>query len=635
MLIVATALVFLYFGWACACRLARGREHAPLEPVVWAVVIAFCSWLASLWIFALLHVVFAPVLLVRTLLFGVAGVLLTRVVGDAGGTRRVPLVWAGAGVVLLAWSAFILWRGSVLPPLSHDALSYHLPKAILLAQHHGLAAFDALDPRAGRLPVNYELLLSEFLVLTKSDALTEWLSLPFYLGLVACAGAFAQRWWPHLGTSGAAAAAILTGGVPVLLLHSGAHKNDLMTAFGAAAGLLTAGRWISTRERFAILLSIASFALAFGTKPHGIIAAVALLPFLAVAWWKTDRRLREFAVALGFALICLTLLGGVAYVASQNGTDGVSSARRPVPGATSLPVVYGDWSNLWEGPYVLLAAPFSSNEMALRVPWQEQPWFWRRYDLYISHAGIPFSLAVLALPFALLRWRGEGASRERNAIVFASLLAFVFMLPVAFSPHGFYAISLPRYVAFLYPVVFGFVVPPLTGAVARATALMAMVAACGSFVWYAAWNVAFDDFVPPRYLRYALDHPGTRVIPFDPNRAASVLDRAAGSRDRVAVETAYSAWLLPAFGADLQRPVELFTAGSAVPEDARWVAIDHGYDVIWGHSALRDLSQVRRFGWKGGAGSADPRIAALLRDPRYEVVFYNRAKSQAVFRRVH
>lgn len=640
MLIVATAVAFLFFGWECACRLARDRESAPLERLTWALCIAFGVWLGTLWIFALLHLLTPAVLLTRTAIVGCAAVVMRGRRGAAARDFSLSGPAIGVLVLIVAWCAFILWRGAIIPPLSHDALSYHLPKAVFYAREGGFHVIDALDARARNLPVNYELLLSELVAIDGSDRYTEWLSTIFYAGLIVTAGALAQRWWPRRGYA-VAMVCLLTAGVPVVLLHSGAHKNDIMTAFFIVAGLVTAGRWLTTRERFALLLSIASLAIAVGTKPHAAVAALALVPFLAWRWWPMPNRWRELAIAVVFACAAFLLLGGAAYI---NMKQAVPPAAQSVPAKVfevkgpALPIAYGDWSNLWQGPYVLLAAPFSRLPTALRVPWEEEPWFWRRYEIYISHAGVPFALCALALPIVLLRFRREeGPSFERVAVLTACAITTVIMLPVVFSPHGFYAISLPRYVAFLYPVIFAWVVPPLMNALSRAIAAAIFGAALFSFFWYAQDNIVFDVFVPLDYIIYVGSHPGTRVIPFDANRGASIVDRAAGPNDSVAIEAAYGTWIQPAFGAKLTRPVHLMRTGASiadVPADADWVVVDRAYDVVWGHPDFRDLSQVRRYLLRGRQPGGFELAEALRRDRRFKAVFYNARRNQAVFRRL-
>ncbi len=618
MLIVLSVLAFLFFGWESARVLARKHESGPFEHATWAAVIAVALWLGSVWALALAKLMIPWVLLTRSAVVAVLAVVMRR----RWGGHKPPAV-APKYLLLLApialWMVFVMWRGTIIPPLTHDALAYHLPKAVMYARAGGFEVLEALDPRIRDIPASYEMLLAESLVLEGNDDLTEWHSTLFYLLFAVAAGALAERWWRGREL-GAAAACLLTAGVPVVLLGSGLHKNDLMIGWAVVAALVAAGRWLTTGERFSLLLSITAFAIAVGTKPQGGLLALAITPFLAWRWWRMPRRWRELAIAVPFAVAAFFLLGGVVYVTTP-----------PTTGQT--PIVYGDWSNLWQGPWVLLAAPFSPNPFALRVPWETTSWFWRKYEIYFSHAGVPFVLCALALPLVLARIRGsEGPAFERIAVTVASVITVAIMLPVVFTPHGLYTVSLPRYVVFLYPVAFAAVIPAMTMRAGRGVVVGSLVV----FVWYAIENGTRDTFVPPRYLKYAIEHRGTRVVAFEPNRAASVLDRAAGPHETVAFDAGFGSWLHPAFGRELTRKLVVIPQDGAIPDEADWVVVDRAWSIIWGHPDLRDLSQTRYLLGRGWPLPEDLRVVhALRRDERFETVFYNPRINQAVFRRVH
>ena len=84
-------------------------------------------------------------------------------------------------VPLIIWVVFALWRGSIVPVLSHDALAYHMPKAVMLARAHHYEFFDAPDPRISTSPANYEMLVADMMLLTGSDELTEWICTATYV----------------------------------------------------------------------------------------------------------------------------------------------------------------------------------------------------------------------------------------------------------------------------------------------------------------------------------------------------------------------------------------------------------------------------------------------------------------------
>lgn len=87
----------------------------------------------------------------------------------------------------------------------------------------------------------------------------------------------------------------------------------------------------------------------------------------------------------------------------------------------------------------------------------------------------------------------------------------------------------------------------------------------------------------------------------------------------------------------MQRPVEFIPPGPGRPrisDDVKWVIIDQGWHVIWEQPEFTDLSQARTFVGKGKAKPEETRVLAHLKaDPRFELVYYNPHRNQAVFRR--
>ena len=608
MLLVLTILSFLLLGRELLLRW-WGADSPPFYEF-WTVagVIGTCLWLATVWIAAVLHVMTPAFMVARTLVVFVVAVFLTLTRRSAppspAGRERALL-----GFVLL-WVAFILWRGWLLPPVSHDALAYHLPKAVLYARAGGFEPLTFLDPRIGTIPANYEMLLADAVVLQHRDTITEWISTLFYALFVIACGAVAERWWKSKATL----VALLAAGVPVALLHSGAHKNDLMTAFFIVAGLVASGRFISERDQRALLVAAAAFAAAIGTKPQAAIVAACIAPFVI---WRAKPR--QILIAAAVSLAALLLLGGVVFI---------SNYLHPSPSPQKV-IVYGDWANLWQGPYTLLAGPFAPHANELPVPWAGRPWFWRRYEVFFSHLGIPFALCAIAMPFAIFALR-KRAPAEAFAVTAAALAAFVIMLPVNFQPHGMYAISLPRYALFLVPIVFAWV-PQTRVSAGHVLAIVALFA-------YGIDTAKNDAFAPWGFVQFARQHPGTRQVPFDPFRAAEVMDRRAGQKDRVALDVGFGSWIHPAFGVELSRPVDFIPPGFGPPlirEDADWVVVDRGWNIVWEDPNFRDLSQARSFLMRGRPSAADTRVLDHLRaDGRFRLVFYNPAWNQAVFQRI-
>jgi hypothetical protein len=629
-LLLATVAAFVLLGHE-VCRRVWVDRLGPFERASYSGLIAVLLWIGTLWITAIAHIMTAPVLVGRTVIVAAAalgmwwlrrkGILRTAPPSVPGVTAATILLVA---VPLVIWSVFILWRGVIIPPVSHDALSHHLPKAVLFSRAAGYEHLSFLDARIRNIPANYELMLAETLLIEGDDDITEWLSLLFYLLLFVGSAALCERWW-QTAPAASSVMGLLVAGVPVALLHSGAHKNDLLTAALIVGALLLAGRWMMTREPSAAIMMVTVFAAAVGTKPQAAAVALCAAPLLLRG--LTAKILLKLVAA---ALIAFLLLGGYVFISNvvnEGAVIGVSGSHD-----RETVVAYGDWANVWQAPYVLLAAPFVGTTYQLPVPWSEVPWFWRKYEIFFSHLGIPFALCAIATPFVMVMVRGN---LERLAVTAVAVLALVLMLPVDFRPHGMFTISLPRYALYVAPVVFGWTAGPLLRG--RLVLPLAVIAAI-SFSAYGMDNAEKDTFAPMEYVRWAKKNPGTRVVAFDPNRAASLVDRRAGPHDGVAIDAGYGTWIHPAFGKELKRPVHFIPQDGGplqIPAGVRWVAIDRSYASIWEHPDFRDLSQARQFLVRGKPGPEEMRVFnALQKDPRFELVVYNRITNQAVFRRI-
>ena len=609
----------------------------PLERIASAGLLSLALWIGSLWILGLTHLLTREVLLVRTLVGALLAITLhftgsSRIRSRTASPPAAPgrdtlLVIALAAVPIALWTIFAMWRGAVLPPLSHDALSYHLPKAVLFARAHAYVYLDQLFVAARQLPSNYELMLTDVILTTGSDRVTEWLSTFHYLLFIVAGIALVQRWW-GVNVKRDAIVALLIAQIPVALLQSSAHKNDLLLAFLVIAALMWGARFSATGETPSAVLMILATALAVGTKPQAAFVAVALAPFVLWRLWRERgwRRLLAFTAA---SAVALALLGGASYAIDLK-HELASPEPREAGNAVTM-FQFDDFANLWQAPYVLVAAPFSRDDLSLYVPWEAHPWFWRRYEIYFSHLGVGLALALLALPLAVIRLRRE-RSTERVVASVVAFGAFVAMLPVVTIPHGLYLISLPRYALFIVPVALGWSVEAAFRSRESLTRIGILVSA-GLFVIYGIDCAVNDSFAPLRFAIWASENPGTRLVPFTPNRAPCMLDRIAGSHDKVAIDAGFGSWIYPAFGRDLTRPVQLLTGRGplTIDPDVRWVVIDRGYEAAWNRPGYRDLSQTSRV---PARGPLTPQGQTLMRQalalPAFRPVMVNAPGGQAI-----
>ena len=617
----------------------RGQLSWP-ERALFAFLSGVLLWLASDWLLALPHVLSRPFLIGRTLLFLiVALVLLARRAPDLVGTlgssvsaeRTATVVAAVPLLLLFVWIDYCLWRGAVAPPVSLDALSYHLPKAMFFVRAHGYDPLRAIRFVFTWRPSNYELLLADAIAGDHSDALTEWISTLFYGGFVLASTALARRWWGS-SVRALAAVALISGSIPVVLLQAADYKNDVMAACFLIGGCVAMGRWMSERDAKALTLCVAAFCAAAGLKTHAaVFASIAGLIIIATLW-RSPRRLAAIVFAAGVAFI---LLGGADYAAHALERLGRAQVEAGPP--TNADVSYGDWANLWKGPYLLLTESFSTNPNALHMPWSSVPWPWRRYELYYSELGVAFSIAAMAL----LIFLRPAKSREAAAMTAIAFVSAAIILPVHYTPSGLFLLGLPRFLLFLAPIVFAWTVPPLVQFLERKAIVVAnaaVLAAAILFVVYAVQNAMRDVFVPFDYVVWTSDHRGSRIPPHARLRAATtVLDLAAGPQDSVAMDAGPTSLIYLLFGRSLQRPVAFIPPGSgppAIPPQAKWVVIDRAGNLIWGARNFNDLSEATRYLRRGGPSDDDLRVLRfMLRDPRFERVYFEPSALQAVFRR--
>lgn len=634
--VVVTAVAISAFLW----RRFAVSPPEPWENAASIAVIAFAVAIAISWGLSWLRILARGPLLVAAIALATlsAAFLYRRNSASSSERPNVRRPWLMLSLApLVFWIAFSLWRGAIVPVLSHDALSYHLPKAVMIARAHQVDFFNAPDPRISTSPPNYEILLADVLLLTNSDEVTEWVGTAAYLALLLLGAALVERWWgggPHVNIT-----ILLLGAVPVILLHSGAHKNDLLSNTFYLAALLWGGRWLAAQETAPLLLTLASLAAAGGTKLQGVFLAAALV--IVCIWLMFKRRVRltrtQLLIVVASAPIAFLLFGGWSYAANLLHTGQVA-----LPASSSSDAGYGDWNNLWEVPLLLLLRPFDSSLVDVYVPWRGERWFWPHYELYFSDFGMLLSLLALALPLAIRRyatqWGADTLTRERSYASIAAANAFLLMLPIHIRPMGFFA-GFPRYFAFIAVFVLAWTIAPLVKEllVRNKTFLVngMIVASALIFIAIGADYAANDTFQPLEYVRYVAEHPGTRQPHFARYRAATIADSLAGPNDTMAIHAGFDSWIYPLYGSTLQRKVVFIESGQPIPEDAKFVLVDRAWNIIWGNPRFEDMGQYKEYLTHGAPSDEDLTVLRILLANRekYELAYYFPARNQAVFRR--
>ena len=572
--------------------------------------------------------------------------------------RKVsPALVTAICLLLGSWLVFVLWRGTLVPVATHDALSYHFPKAVLISRAHAYTYFPSNDPRLSCQPPNFEFLLADFMLLQGNDWLTTSVSTLAYGYFVLLAMATAERWWngalPAWGTG------LLVAGLPVALLHSGGQKNDILMVTMVMAGVLWGARWAIDGRRMPLLLCILSLVAGCGTKPQGGLFLVACLPMLL---WGLVRRFQEgrkegfraIRIAAAASVAGFLLLGGMTYLihASHTGTILGYPMKQVIdtvkPSLNYSAPNYGEWANLWMYPYLLFTIPFSSSPQGVWVPWLHQIWFWPKYEIYMSHYGIPLTLCLLLIPWAMRLARRDrlerDRSRERLAGSLTFLLAVLMFLPIRYRILGAFN-AFPRYLLFVPVLISGWSLAPLLRHAERAIAprprrlaMAGMVFLLGAFLWQGLDMAYNDRFLPLRYVLALKDAPAlSRTIYFTSERAASVVDRLAGPDDVIAMDSGFDGWIYPAYGKDLTRPVRLLLDGPGpvvIPPDAKWVVIDRSYDIYWEHPDFKNMGQFWSYLGRGPLTPEDTRVLDHMKQDAAFRQIYSNKHGQYLFQRI-
>jgi hypothetical protein len=200
-----------------------------------------------------------------------------------------------------------------------------------------------------------------------------------------------------------------------------------------------------------------------------------------------------------------------------------------------------------------------------------------------------------------------------------------------------------RYTLFLPPLVFLWTIARWASGRSEAGArrwVFAALLLADALLGYQVVRCTLDDqYVPIERVVGALRgeeaYPG---IDSWCERAAAWIDDHAGPDDVIAIDGAFDTWVYPAYGRDLRRRI-MFLHGNgapvAIPDEARWVAVDRSWNVVFGAPGFRDFGTYARDTLRGRPRDEDLAVfVQLLRDPRFRLVFRDTHANQAVFERV-
>jgi hypothetical protein len=308
---------------------------------------------------------------------------------------RDPPLAILAGAVVLGF-AYLTALALFTPANSIDALWYHLTRAALWKQEHGVGYIaDVNDTRLNGNPPVGEIGLLYTMIVSGTDRFVTLVALAAYAVLPITVFGTARRL--SVETRPALCAALVFATLPVALLHAPAAKNDLVLAVFAAACVYFC---LGTRAFEAVLACVA-LALALGTK----IFAPLFLPIIALIVVVGTPRRR--ALLLAAAAVPAIVVGSTWNFVNLAHTDSSVGELSDASGESSFGIL----------AFTARTARYLIN--FLEIPGAAGWWF----------AG--YVVAALALAALLVRNR---RSWSRTSVVAAAALGLIPLVAISLGP---------------------------------------------------------------------------------------------------------------------------------------------------------------------------------------------------------
>jgi 4-amino-4-deoxy-L-arabinose transferase-like glycosyltransferase len=226
-------------------------------------------------------------------------------------------------------------RGLIRPPLSWDAIMYHLLITATWIQDQAITPVFGMHPTYfyGLQPSNGSVWLWWWMAPSHSELYANLAFFPQTVLLALAAGGIARelgarRHWPL--------AAVFTLLMPVVIRFTATQYVDAFVGAAFAAATFFALRWMREARWGYAVLAGAGMGLTAGAKVLGIPYALALGLAILLARREWSRRLPQ----VGAALLALVLLGGFFYARNAAMGAGPLAARcEGTPGAASGPAI--------------------------------------------------------------------------------------------------------------------------------------------------------------------------------------------------------------------------------------------------------------------------------------------------------
>lgn len=350
-------------------------------------------------------------------------------------------------MLMVLWFCWAIYRILLLPPITWDVMTYHLPAIANWIQHGSMDIYETTTTRQLINPINGELLQLFHVIFVGQDTVVQLVQLESFAVIVLGSYYLSRLSGLSIGWSLNAAAAVLT--VPLLLLQSYTTQNDLVVASGTVLPLIWIGVYISRPAIPPLALICMSAALLLGTKIHMIVAypVILLVGLFILVYHRSNLPFRKHVIAFALMNVIFgVFLGGIIYIRNWN-----------VYG-TALPVI-PELANIVEHTFVIGVPTLMENVTYFGYWWLVRCWDFTssramhhdesQYGPYFGYVILPFALVSGVMLLLGLFKKGE-QRRENSLTLSIFLIAFGAFMGFAISHRP--RPSDLRYLLFLPPL---------------------------------------------------------------------------------------------------------------------------------------------------------------------------------------
>jgi hypothetical protein len=295
---------------------------------------------------------------------------------------------------------------------------------------------------------------------------------------------------------------------------------------------------------------------------------------------------------------------------------------------------YNGFGNLWKFPFLALIRPFSRNPLAVWSFWEHRYLWWPSLHPIYGHFGWLCSAILCVLPVGVLAHRKAPEGARYRILLTASVLAFFLLsLPQRYRVDGMFC-GFPRYLLCLPAIVGLWTVVPAAAHLrdqGRKHVLALVGVALAAYFLGQSWiYLLHDTSKPVEFVLEVAANPDAR-----PDGGASfVLDRLAGPKDAIALDSGFGGMAYPLYGRNLTRPVYYLgtdPSRARIPDAVRWVVIDRAWNVGWSHPGVTTTADF--FKPFGRAPTEEDAILflRLSKDPAFKLAYLDKETDQAIF----